>query len=420
VVATFPDCKTIEKLRLGKQEVEPASHGDYVLLRPIKDAPLGVMDLKTKKVFYGNLKSPAGDVYDNVFLAERVGGEVGLFDPEGNKKDEVTLPIGPLPAPSASAISEDLRWIAFSGKRRGAVWDLTTNKRLYYVRNFNGAYFDGAGSFYADFPKLEETERSVARASLEAVEIEKAFDVPKDAAAKVFGRFLLLRKPLGKTYDKNINLEVRDVRNNSLLWSRHIAHEAPDITLSSALDSLVGRWPLSADEAKEELKNDGPLSVRAARITEPKKSTLLVAFRASTGKVIGRLALDTGKGSFGVQSAYAAGDLLVMHDSTNRTLVYALPTGQPLMKVFGGKPAFSIAAGLLVVENDPGVVEVYDLKSFQKRGELTFGYPVSLFHFSADGKRLLVLTKNQSVYIFGADAMTRQPAKDAATRSAPR
>ncbi len=55
----------------------------------------------------------------------------------------------------------------------------------------------------------------------------------------------------------------------------------------------------------------------------------------------------------------------------------------------------STAAGTLVVENEAGQIDVYDLKSLEKRNLLTYAYPIAAWSFSSDGKRLLVLTSNQ-------------------------
>jgi len=410
ILASFPDCKTLDRLQLGAQEVEPAAHGAYELLRPVKDAKLGVYDLKAHAIIYGNKKSAAGDLYDDAFLAERAGGEVAIYDlhdPKGKVQAQFTLPVGPLPDDHVSTVSPDLRWLAFSGERRGAVWDLKTNARDLYVRNFNSAWIDSAGEFYGDFPKLDETERSIARGHLGANNVAAVYTIDKDVRTLVVGRFVVVIRPAskGKPLNQNIILEIHDVRDNSLLWSTPFPHEAPRLHLITEHDSLVLEWPLGSESAREELRKDPRATGRAASINDPKNSVLLVALEASTGKILGRLPVDTGKGSFRVVSAFVAGNQAVIADSNNRTLVYSLETGQILARLFGRGRAFSREAGLLAVENDPGDLALYDLQGFQKRDELSFSYAIALARFSADGKRLLVLTKNQNVYLLDAAAL---------------
>src|ERR1700684_4688672 len=88
------------------------------------------------------------------------------ISPLTNLKGEAELPKSSLGTLRAVAVSPDLRWLAVSGTSRGAVWDLSSSKRLYYTRGFRGAYFDGEQAFYADFPKEDPQERTIARADL--------------------------------------------------------------------------------------------------------------------------------------------------------------------------------------------------------------------------------------------------------------
>jgi Tol biopolymer transport system component len=60
---------------------------------------------------------------------------------------------------------------------------------------------------------------------------------------------------------------------------------------------------------------------------------------------------------------------------------------------------------LVCVENERGKIAVYDLSTTEKRDELVFSNPVSMPRFSGDGKKLLVLTSNQTVYVVDAAAL---------------
>jgi hypothetical protein len=48
-----------------------------------------------------------------------------------------------------------------------------------------------------------------------------------------------------------------------------------------------------------------------------------------------------------------------------------------------------------------------DLKSLEKRNLLTFPYNISTWSFSADGRRLFVLTANQMAYIFDCQSLDK-------------
>ncbi len=61
-----------------------ATRGDYLLIRPIKDYALGVMDIKTKTISKVNERA-ALDIYEPFFVAEMRNGQVGLYRMEKNE-----------------------------------------------------------------------------------------------------------------------------------------------------------------------------------------------------------------------------------------------------------------------------------------------------------------------------------------------
>jgi hypothetical protein len=95
---------------------------------------------------------------------------------------------------------------------------------------------------------------------------------------------------------------------------------------------------------------------------------------------------------------YSRGDWLVVSDSMGRVLVYALGTGELKGHVFGNQPVISPASGLLAVENGHKLV-LYDLATLKRRDELTFADSIAVKSFSADGRRLFVLTASQTAYV---------------------
>jgi Tol biopolymer transport system component len=58
------------------------------------------------------------------------------------------------------------------------------------------------------------------------------------------------------------------------------------------------------------------------------------------------------------------------------------------------------------VESKDGLLELYDMTSFEKRNQYSFGGRLSLVRFSPDGKRLLVVTANQAVYLLNVSEGT--------------
>lgn len=395
-VVKFPSGEVITELALGQQSLAPPGKGNYVLLRPIQKHPVGVMNLETKKIFMAN-KTTALDIYNNVFVAERVSGELALYSNDSEEPIARTLlPRTQLGTLRAATVSPDMNWLAVSQRNRGAVWNLERGERIYHVRGFRGAHIDG-DVLYADFPKFQETARQIARLRLTQPAVEAGPEISEDETSQ-YGPLVVTFKPAEKESStrRNVTMEVRDARNLKVLWTRHYPGERPNVYVEPTEGTMVLQWFARDAHARQEIRDDPSLGVRTTSLREGDYFLEVVTGR--DGSRLGRIFLDSGRGSISIRGAMVRGDWLVMTDSQNRVLVYSLSSGEPKGRVFGNKAALSDQAGLLCVENVQGQLALYDLDSLEKRREFTFPSTVSLARFSEDGRRLFVLTDNQTVY----------------------
>jgi hypothetical protein len=408
----LPGGEIIEEFPMFPGRLAAATKGNYLLVRPFQRSAVGVVDVAKRMAIKGN-KSPAIDIYDQVFVAERLTGELGLYTTDKNQLlSSVTLPQNPLGRLRAMAVSSDFKWLAVSERTRGAVWNLAKGDRAVLMRGFRGGFFSEEGMFYADFPKEGEVERQIASLDTSKLAIANGQEIKEDRAAQ-YGPFLLITRPTkkGGSNFEDLTLEVRDVRSFDALWSRPFGKESPRYWVEPREGTMVLSWPTASKYARDEIKSDAELTRRLAAMKEQEGDYFLQVLDAKTGAVKGKLLVETGKGSFRIAKAFAAGDYVVIADTQNRVLVYSLSTGEQTGRVFGsravvggvgGKPGGKSAgqyAGLMCVENERGKLAVYDLASLEKRDEFTFTHPVSLTSFSQDGKRLFVLTANQAVYV---------------------
>ena len=403
-IVTFPAGEVVEQFPLGGR-IAPVTRGDYVLVSGLINTGgprLAVMlfDLKSKKFVRGN-KTPATDVYERWVVSERVNGELGLYDMESNAPPTtVVLPRNNLGRVRAAALSADLKWLAVSERNRGAVWDLSKGERLFHVRGFRAAHFGADAALYVDFPRFEGTERTVARLDTrtrDATEHRTVGDAPDTQR----GGYVIRRKPLKKEGDisENMTLSVSDAVTDAPLWSRDFQKEAPRVYVEEYEGTMALSWAVRSDHAKAEIKADPKLKERLAAMGEKEGDYFIQTVDARTGKPAGTLLIETGKGSFRITDMFAAGDYLIISDTSNRVLLYSLGTGEQKGKFFGRAPAISKAAGLLSVETERGQLTLFDLSTGERRDRFDFSAPVSLAHFSDDGKRLLVLTADQTVYV---------------------
>ncbi|HEX8069157.1 MAG TPA: M48 family metalloprotease [Pyrinomonadaceae bacterium] len=399
----FPGGAVLEQFALWGN---PASvtRGDYFIVRPVKEYAAGVAELGSKNVVLAN-RLAAIDVYEQFFVAEQLNGELSLYRMGPTQQlANVRLPRNPLGRVYASAVSPDMRWLAVSERTRGAVWDLTKGTRVLHTRGFRGAHFAPDGAFYADFPKTEETGRTLAKldpASGHAVSAAKL----EGPGAGVHGPYLLALRPAraGGGANEDVTLEVRDTTTQAQLWTRAYPKEAPDVWVDPADDTLVLVWAAGAEAAKAAAAADPNLKQQLAALKTKERDYFLQVLDAKTGQPRGGLIVETGQGSFRMDSVFAAGDWVVVVDTENRVLVYALARGTLQGRVFGGRAALAPTTGLLAVENERGRVSLYELATLAKRDEFDFGSPVKLARFSADGRRLFVLTANQTAYVLAPE-----------------
>jgi hypothetical protein len=411
-ILEFPSGLVTNTMPLATRELEPATRGSYVFLRPIKVAPLGVVDWASRTVV-GSLEPTGIDIYDKVAVLQQPNGRLALSDfPDGKVEATLALPIGGLGTLEASAVSPDLRWLALSTRARGAVWDLSTMERRYLLRTFTGAYFDGE-ALYADFSKLGDTPRSIVRADLSATHVEAAHPIDEASLeTKQYGNDLLSRIAPGKPSSGG-SIVVADARDGHTLWTREFPKPPPaNIEISPDQNRAVFRWSADDKPALEQIKNDKTLKARYDKIADRIGAYLFQALDAASGKILGNVLVETSRppieGPATPPTSSASGDWLLVTVDPQQTLLYSISTGDLKASVSGKGVIASPVAGLFVAQPEEAELQLYSLPGAEKRALLAFPSPVSFVRFSGDAKRLFVLTQDQNFYIFDA-TMLAQP-----------
>jgi hypothetical protein len=406
-VLRFPTGERLQELPLSSlTHLSSPGHGDYVLLWPLQQHDLGAMDINKREMFIA-FPQKAGDIYDNPSVFERKDGEIALADNTA-KKTLATVQItqARLGAASTVVVSDDLSRLAVSTSTRGAVWDITHNIRTHYVRNFHSGWFDPGQTFYADFPKQDKQERTLVRldpyggaAALSPIadsdfQIASSLISEKCAKENAFAR-------------KDCTLDLQDLTTKTTIWSRHFPKEAPLITFYPEAGRALLRWIVGEPAARDEMQQFPDL-----KGTADKEDYLLEAVDLHKNTVSGKLLVRTSKGSFTVRHAAMSGDWVALSVSGDRVLTYSLATGEAKGHVFGVDPILSAAAGEFAVSTSRNHVVVYELATSSLRDEFEFSAPVAYKKFSPDGKRLFILTRDQTAYILDltlASASSQQP-----------
>ena len=425
-VVKFPSGETMTELELWRKGMTGATRGDYILIRPVKDYALGVMDINTKTISKVNERA-ALDIHGPFFVAEMRNGQVGLYRMEKNEVVATTLlsnvSLGRL---RVAEVSPDLKWLALSGRSRGGVWNLGKAEAVLELRNFKGGHVSDDGYFFGDFPKTDEVERNIAKFNLNSGDAVSGPMIEGNTSHQ-YGQYLFTiksatQKEKPKTesgeeekdkFDpmalrRNVIIEMFDARTMKSLWSKTFPKETPRTWIAPDHHTMALIWDISSDAAKTEISSDPQLAQQLSRMKEKQGDYFLKVLNAQTGEEIGKLLIETGKGSFRAWNVYAAGDSVIVTDTENRVLVYSLKTGEQKGRVFGGYATVSESSKLLCVENEMGKIALYDLETMEKGEEFSFSSPISMLRFSRDGHRLFVLTSAQTVYTLDVSSLARK------------
>jgi WD40 repeat protein len=410
-VVSYPDGAHLRHVTLGGK-VTAATRGEFVVLRPIQEWAVGLVDLTANRIVLAS-RSDAFDAYETLHLTERPNGDIGLYQ-LGTKEPVAvaTLPHSALGPIRVFDVSPDLRFLALSGRDRGGVWDLTTGERLAHVRGFNGAYLATDGGLYADVPerrllddgKVVTVPRTIVRVDLRA---KSTVDIATldETAGMMSGRYLISRSRTSKNpVNRDFRFDVRDVVSNQVVWSRVFDR---DIPLGLHVDRTTGRlaieWSARSAPAREAMSGDAVLQERGRELEGG--DAFVEVIDLASGAPVGRLFIDTNDDEGKVRSITSTGSTVVVGDADNQLMVYSLSTGDRIGSVFGTVGLVSERTGVLCVQNDRRVLDVYDLKSLERLNRVPLPATLRLIRFDSSGQRLMALTTDQRVYLFDVAAV---------------
>ena len=439
IVARFPSGELIQHADFGSANVGPVAHGNYVLLRPIQDYAVGVLDLETNEIIRAS-KDPALDIYDQDCVSQLKSGELGLFQGMATPIATLTVPRGPLGSLQVTAISNDFSWLAVSFTQHGAVWNLKTGQMAFNLRGFKGAWFGDDGALYAEFPKDEKSGHTLAHINLSSHSFSDAQKLDEDGVHQR-GRYLINLHPPGKpnpnetnanlqTQDRtnegvglgsfnslhnplqNYVLDVTDVRTSSLLWSIPFPREVPRIYWDVPNDRVMFVWRANAAGVKAERQRSP--DANSVRVSNRESNYFIEVLQISTGKVRGGMEIDSHENAFGIQDVWAAGDYLLITDSLGRQTAYSLADGQIVGRIVGRAVAFfANPQPIIVIEPRNGRLQFYDPSNLKPRDELTFSRALSVVQATSDGQRLFVVMIDQIAYLVDISQTTATVGPDA-------
>jgi hypothetical protein len=441
-IFSFPAGKRIQKLEFGGEEMKRTGTGEFVTIKPLANARLGVFDVSRNAVVAA-LDKAAAATHGNVIALESVSGKILLREMtynEGEKRIDtkdlltVDLPVASIGGMRAAEVSDDFAWMVMSSKTRGGIWNLATGERTVFTRGFNSGVIDSNGISVADFPKYQNNAHALALLNSKTGQAAPIRELP-DYGARQYGRFILTRrsikekesaKPAGEAapfplseeeeaerkLQREVVFELKDWLEDKVVWTREFPTSVPRYAFDDFSGRLIFYWRLSTDEGKAKLKENPQLKAQADALGNRESDYLIEVVDAFEQKTIGTLLLETGRGSFSVRSTgKSEGDWLMLNDSEGRVLTYSLKTGELRHRFFGSNAALNPRRHQIAVENFPGELTLYDLATgdplanYRVKGDIVF------LRFSLQGNKLFLFSDSQAAYAVDLDKIVTKPPK---------
>ncbi|MBD0372727.1 MAG: M48 family metalloprotease [Pyrinomonadaceae bacterium] len=437
-IFSFPSGKRLTKFAFTAREIKRTANPDYIIVKPLKNALMGVFDLK-KGIIASGMDKPDGALWNNFMAYEAANGKILIREVRYNDAEKkfdtrdvgtVDIPVSSIKNLSVAEVSDNFGWLLLSSKTRGGLWKLDTGERKFYVRGFKGGIVADDGGSVGDFPKLNDTEHNLVLISPKSNDVTPIGELP-EKGARQYGRFLLLRSSLraegkekkdissfladdeseGLNLRRSVRFELKDFVQGKTIWTRDFPKEAPEFSFDQFSGRLIFYWRLGSETGKEKLKESPELQAKASALGNKADDYLVEVVDAFAQKTIGTMLLETGQGSFNVGEGLSEADWLVLHDSTGRILVYSIKEGTLRHRFFGSTAALNPKKNQIVVENFPGEVVLYDLNTGDAQTTFVINGSAAFVRFNLEGNKLFVLSDAQSAYAFDLNKLA---AKDTA------
>lgn len=426
-IFSFPEGKRLSKFAFTAREIKRTMNPDYIVIKPLRNARMGVFDLN-KGLIASGLDKADGAIWNNLMVYEAANGKILLREVRYNETEKkfdakdmgtIDIPVSSIKNLNVAEVSDNFSWLLLSSKSRGGLWNLDTGERKFYVRGFRGGVVANDGGSVGDFPSFGDLQHNLVLISPKSNEIAPVSELP-ERGARQYGRFVLLRSRLrgeGKEEKdvsslladeesgsvdlrRNVRFELKDFVQNKTIWSRDFPKEAPEFSFDHFSGRLIFYWRLGSETGKEKLRESAELQAKATALGNKADDYLVEVVDAFAQKTIGTMLLETGKGSFNVGEGLSEADWLVLHDSTGRILVYSIKEGVIRHRFFGNTAAINPKKNQIVVENFPGEVVLYDLGTGDPQATFVINGSAAFVRFNLEGNRLFVLSDTQSAYAF--------------------
>lgn len=432
-----------------------ASDPRYALISLRESDELKVINLQTGETAETFKAEKADILGSNAVRYDRAHDAIILSQTANPKStSQLSLPAGSISVLNAGAVSGDLQTVAVGVQGGGGVFQTASGKRIAQVANLEGAWFDGDQRCYAHLRRADGTigldeinlsEGTVSTSSppwfsvIDQTRARLMFSGPvvismlapywgggEPTSEQVApGSQVRLHSVASKKSEGNLggttpgsaSDTALDLRTGNELWSRRYNPEAffqhksymeqpiwEDVRQPFADPQgtrFILGWYANTNTARKAAKHASEavqLQMKTARISG--QDSFFEVIDAFTGTTIGGTLVQRGEGPGGFDAVFSTGDwLTLVSGGSTRFSVFSLSSGKELFRSSALYTTISGENGLLGLAEEHGRFSLYDLRDGKKDGEFVLPENVVYAHFSEDGRRLLLITERQSVYI---------------------
>jgi hypothetical protein len=317
------------------------------------------------------------------------------------------LPLDSLPVLRAAAVTPTLDRVAFSVNGNSAAFQVATGERTFTGLRVSAANFSDQASAFLLLPRDRNDLPRVVQLALSTGETTPVWSGGKDSLRSggtvllEYALPTLIGRRFGVSQDNDIPYRLRalDVVTGKELWKREFFDNSPVPFADPQGERLVLGWYAKSPGAESAAKHILQVWEIFKHAKISKLDSYFEVLDALSGKPVGGVLIQVGSGPASYDAAFSAGDALFLIKDGKRVSAYSLQDGNLKARFTGGIPTANSRNNLFAMEEGPGRLAIYDLTTATKLDQQIFPDAIAYAHFSADGARLLVLTRHQVAYV---------------------
>jgi len=418
---TFSTGQTLTNFSAPVDSAHLCTNSRFAIFRKESDSSIQLADLNSGTT----IPIPEGIAADvsGTEIAVLKRNALVLFFKYGESKPVIAarLPLGTLPPLHASGVDSDLTTLSLSVAGTGATFDVASGKSLLEQKAFDGTQVADPKHPLVLTPRRFKSPHQVLRDDLETRSAEPSWTARPDPDVEIrpgeaafleysfsneFGKFLLIAHD-----GSGVAFKLRGLNpaSGSQLWHAKYDQEVPVPFSDPQGSRFVLGWVAKTSGARVAVKKSPVILDAYKHSKRMNQDSVFEVFDSASGKSLGGVFVQFGDGPINFSSAFSVGDFLFLVKDHTRVFVLSLRDGKLVVQTKGLQPVANAQSGLFVLEEGFGRLGVYDLLTGGKLEQQQFPDGLAYKHFSSDGKRLLVLTQHQVVYVLDMSEVRAHP-----------